>query len=118
MGWTEVRELGAFGPCDMLEPPQFAVVRARDRGQRHAVRVEKMSGAALCGATPLAVGWYFVGRTSWLCLIPCSTCREGAAALLAARGDEHAKRYRRDQTRDGAEGLNCPEFDGDSIPWE
>jgi hypothetical protein len=96
MGWTGACEVGAFGPCDLLEPPQFAVVRTPD-GQRQAAPAGTWTFPARCGAASLAVGWYFVGRTSWLCLIPCNPCREGAAAILAARGDERAKRYQLDR---------------------
>ena len=75
-------------PTDgVAEVPQFAVVRAPQDSQRHALPPGARGGSALCGVEPAEGDWYLVGYTIQLFLIPCRGCRERAADMLSAPGD-------------------------------
>jgi hypothetical protein len=62
---------------------RFALVRAHQHWERHALPRGAEGGPALCGLDPPAAGWFLAGYATWLFLIPCHACREQAAAVLA-----------------------------------
>jgi hypothetical protein len=68
--------------------PRFALVRAGEELERHALAPGANAGPALCGATPPETGWTGVGETPRLYLIDCHTCRESAAELLSTLGEQ------------------------------
>ncbi len=69
-------------PGAVPELPPFALVRAHQRGDRHALTPGADGGSALCGLEPPVGGWFLAGNTFRLFLIPCPTCRERATAVL------------------------------------
>jgi hypothetical protein len=71
----------------MPELPEFAVVRAPEHGDRHALAPGFEGGPALCDLEPPTGGWFLVGFTAWPFLIPCRACRERVVELLAALVD-------------------------------
>jgi hypothetical protein len=68
--------------------PRFALVRAAEEVERHALAPGLDAGAALCGAASPETGWTDVGETTRLYLIDCHACRESAAALLSTLGEQ------------------------------
>jgi hypothetical protein len=73
---------------DECELPKFALVTSQRNGEKHVVAPDVEGGPALCSAPEPEGGWVPAGLTSRLYQIDCHACRERAAVVLAALGEQ------------------------------